>query len=143
MTAGNDEIASNTPATPEYLAAFENDIVGYNYPDRWRTRREVNYALDKAEFPNRRVVATESSGLGGARRQYVLPDAQPVMPTGAGQNGFSPQQVNNAQMQQMMRNMRRASRGIVNSGLIDVEQRWRFAMSYDYEIRDFMWTCID
>ena len=143
VTAGNDEIASNTPATPEYLAAFENDIVGYNYPDRWRTRREVNYALDKAEFPNRRVVATESSGLGGARRQYVLPDAQPVMPTGAGQNGFSPQQVNNAQMQQMMRNMRRASRGIVNSGLIDVEQRWRFAMSYDYVIGDFMWTGID
>ena len=109
VTSGNDEIASNSPTSPEFLAAFENDIVGYNYPDRWRTRREVNYALDKAEFPNRRVVATESSGYGGARRQYFT-----------GRN-----------------------RGIISSGLIDVEQRWRFAMNYDYVIGDFMWTGID
>ena len=143
VTSGNDEIASNSPTSPEFLAAFENDIVGYNYPDRWRTRRELNYAIDKAEFPNRRVVATESSGLGGPRRQYTLPDAQPQRPLGAGQGGFSPQQTNNTQMQQMMRNMRRANRGIISSGLIDVEQRWRFAMNYDYVIGDFMWTGID
>ena len=143
VTAGNDEIASNTPTSPEFLAAFENDIVGYNYPDRWRTRRELNYALDKAEFPNRRVVATESSGYGGARRQYTLPDAQPQRPLGAGPGGFSPQQMNNPQMQQMMRNMRRANRGIINNNLIDTEQRWRFAMNYDYVIGDFMWTGID
>jgi beta-galactosidase len=46
-------------------------------------------------------------------------------------------------MQQMMRNMRRSNRGIISSGLIDVEQRWRFAMNYDYVIGDFMWTGID
>ena len=125
VTAGNDEIASNSPTSPEFLAAFENDIVGYNYPDRWRTRRELNYALDKAEFPNRRVVATESSGYGGARRQYTLP---------------IPSQDNS---QQAARNMRRMSRGIISSNLIDVEQRWRFAMNYDYVIGDFMWTGID
>ena len=55
MLAGNDEIASNTPATPEYLAAFENDIVGYNYPDRWRDRRELMFDIDKAAFPNQPV----------------------------------------------------------------------------------------
>ena len=71
VTAGNDEIASNTPATPEYLAAFENDIVGYNYPDRWRERKELMYAIDKAAFPNRRVVATESGGNGGSRGNYM------------------------------------------------------------------------
>ena len=119
VTAGNDEIASNSPASPEYLAAFENDIVGYNYPDRWRTRRELNYALDKAEFPGRRVVATESSGYGGARRQYSLPGAQ-----------ASP-------------NMRRFNRGLISSGLIDGELRWGFTMNYDYVIGDFMWTGID
>ncbi len=70
VTAGNDEIASNTPATPEYLAAYENDIVGYNYPDRWRERRELMYSIDKAEFPNRRVVATESGGNSGSRGNY-------------------------------------------------------------------------
>ena len=114
VTAGNDEIASNSPASPEFLAAFENDIVGYNYPDRWRTRRELNYALDKAEFPERRVVGTETSGYGGARRQY-----------------------------QIARDSRWGGRGIISSGLIDVEQRWRFAMNYDYVIGDFMWTGID
>ena len=131
VTSGNDEIASNTPISPDFLAAFADDIVGYNYPDRWRERRELMYAIDKAEFPNRRVVATESSGYGGARRQYTLPTAQPAMPTGA------------EQMQQMMRNMRRSNRGIINSNLIDVEQRWRFTLAYDYVIGDFMWTGID
>ena len=131
VTSGNDEIASNTPISPDFLAAFADDIVGYNYPDRWRERRELMYAIDKAEFPNRRVVATESSGYGGARRQYTLPTAQPAIPTGA------------EQMQQMMRNMRRSNRGIINSNLIDVEQRWRFTLAYDYVIGDFMWTGID
>lgn len=123
VTAGNDEIASNNPTSPEYLAAFEDDIIGYNYPDRWRTRRELNYAIDKAEFPGRRVVATESSGYGGARRQYNL----------------FPAQTGDPRMQQMMRR----NRGLISSGLIDVEQRWRFAMNYDYVIGDFMWTGID
>ena len=71
VTSGNDEIASNTPATPEFLAAFENDIVGYNYPDRWRERKELIYSIDKAEFPNRRVVATESGGNSGSRGNYM------------------------------------------------------------------------
>ena len=71
VTSGNDEIASNTPATPEFLAAFENDIVGYNYPDRWRERKELMYSIDKAEFPERRVVATESGGNGGSRGNYA------------------------------------------------------------------------
>ena len=72
VTSGNDEIASNTPATPEFLAAFENDIVGYNYPDRWRERKELMYSIDKREFPNRRVVATEAGGNGGSRGQYAF-----------------------------------------------------------------------
>ena len=92
VTSGNDEIASNSPTSPEFLAAFENDIIGYNYPDRWRTRREVLYAIDKADYPNRRVVATESSGLGGPRRQYQWPGTTPPPQLGAGADGFSPQQ---------------------------------------------------
>ena len=71
VTSGNDEIASNTPATPEFLAAFENDIVGYNYPDRWRDRRELMFDIDKAAFPGRRVVTTEAGGNGGSRGSYM------------------------------------------------------------------------
>ncbi|MBQ5639744.1 MAG: DUF4982 domain-containing protein, partial [Bacteroidales bacterium] len=114
----------NTPATEEYLAEFEDDIVGYNYPDRWRTRRELMYAIDKAAHPERRVVATESSGFGGARRQYFFPDRR-------------------QQATQGQQSRRRISRGIISSNLIDVEERWRFTMNYDYVIGDFMWTGID
>ncbi len=70
VTTGNDQIVSLTPTLPEFLAAFENDIVGYNYPDRWRERRELYYSIDKAEFPERRVVGTETGGVGGARGRY-------------------------------------------------------------------------
>ncbi len=113
VTAGNDRIAALNGATPEYLAAYENEIVGYNYPDRWRERRELVYAVDKAAFPNRRVVATEASGMGGSRG-YSL--------------GNDPDKVT-------------ASYG--GSRLVDVEQRWKFTMLYDYVIGDFMWTGID
>ncbi len=136
VTSGNDEIASNSPTSPEFLSAFENDIIGYNYPDRWRTRREVVYAIDKAAYPNRRVVATESTGLGGPRRQYQWTGTMPPPQLGAGADGFSPQQ------QQPPRQFRR-SRGLISSELIDVEQRWRFTTAYDYVIGDFMWTGID
>ena len=70
VTSGNDNIASNTPATPEFLAEFADDIVGYNYVDRWRTRRELMYSIDKAAFPDRRVVGTETGGNGGSRGDY-------------------------------------------------------------------------
>ncbi len=114
VTAGNDQIAAINGATPEYLAAFENEIVGYNYPDRWRKRRELMYAIDKADFPNRRVVATESSGMGGARGDYNMGnDSTKITALYAG------------------------------SRFVDVEQRWKFTLLYDYVIGDFMWTGID
>lgn len=122
VTSGNDEIASNSPTSPEFLAAFENDIIGYNYPDRWRTRREVLYSIDKTAYPTRRVVATESTGVGGTRREYQFPGAASPSDTG----------------QRFRRNS-----GLISSNLIDVEQRWRFTTAYDYVIGDFMWTGID
>ena len=132
VTSGNDEIASNTPATPEFLAAFENDIVGYNYPDRWRERKELMYAIDKKEFPNRRVVGTETGGYSGSRGSYMIPGLVP--------ENASPAQGN--AMAGMMSFMRRGG-GLISSGLIDVERRWVFNKAYDYVIGDFMWTGID
>ena len=129
VTAGNDNIASNTPATEEYLAAYADDIVGYNYPDRWRTRRELMYALDKAAHPERRVVGTETGGYGGTRGVYNLP-------------GFVPE---NAPAPAGSAPAARFGRfgGLISSGLIDVERRWVFNKAYDYVIGDFMWTGID
>lgn len=124
VTSGNDLIAANEyPTIPEYLTAFENDIIGYNYPDRYRERRQLLYAIDKAEHPDRRIVATETGGLGGGRRQYRLPRRDAAAGTGPFR-GFR-------------------GGGIINSNLIDVEHRWRLTAANDYVIGDFLWTGID
>ncbi len=115
VTAGNNNIAADdNPASEAYLAAFENDIIGYNYPDRWHDRRELYYYLDKQKYPNRRVVATESTGMGGVRGEYDLGD-----------------------------NPDKVQAGYTNGRPIDVEQRWKYTLLYDYVIGDFMWTGID
>jgi len=115
VTAGNDRIAADgNPASEEYLAAFEDEIVGYNYPDRWHERRALYYYPDRQKYPNRRVVATESTGLGGLRGSYNL--------------GDNPDKIHAA---------------YAHGRPIDVEQRWKFTLLHDYVIGDFMWTGID
>lgn len=124
VTSGNDLIAANEyPTLPAYLEAFENDIIGYNYPDRFRNRRELLFSEDKAAFPARRIVTTESSGLGGNRRQYFWPRRE-------------------SENSSKRPSFRRFG-GLIHSQLIDVEQRWRFTNAHDYVIGDFMWTGID
>jgi beta-galactosidase len=71
MTAGCDRIASEPPSNtvrPEFLAQL--DVVGYNYADRWRDRREKYYSIDREMFPHRRVIGTESTSMGGTRGDY-------------------------------------------------------------------------
>ena len=69
MTVGCDQIAAEPRSvTPEFLALL--DIVGYNYVDRWRDRREKYYSTDKLAFPQRLVVGTESGSLRGVRGDY-------------------------------------------------------------------------
>jgi len=115
ITAGNDRIAADdNPASESYLAEYENQIVGYNYPDRWHERRELYYHPDKKKYPNRRVVATESTGMGGMRGAYFLG-----------------------------RNSDKVQASYAHGRIIDVEQRWKFNLLYDYVIGDFMWTGID
>ena len=68
VTCGCDHIASEPPtetARPEFLALL--DVVGYNYVDRWRDRAEKYYSIDRAAFPQRRFIGTESISMGGVR----------------------------------------------------------------------------
>jgi beta-galactosidase len=66
VTAACDQIAAEPKAAP--VAFLEQlDIVGYNYADRWRERRELYYSIDKAAHPNWRMIGTESGGMGGPR----------------------------------------------------------------------------
>src|ERR1035441_478382 len=128
VTAGCDQIASE-PLTnrvrPEFLAQL--DVVGYNYVDRWRDRKEKYYSIDRAAFPQRRVIGTESGSMGGTRGDYraLFP---PSPPSGAARGAAAPAAM-----------MLRGGRG----RNIDVEQLWRFVSTYDYVAGDFMWTGID
>jgi beta-galactosidase len=116
VTAGCDQISAEPRAAPqEFLALL--DVVGYNYVDRWRDRREKYYSIDHAAYPNRKVIGTESSGMGGARGDYrgLVPAAAPATGRG-GRGGF---------------------RGL------DTEQLWKYVRTYDFVSGDFMWTGID
>ncbi|MGC9948097.1 MAG: glycoside hydrolase family 2 TIM barrel-domain containing protein [Bryobacteraceae bacterium] len=132
VTAGCDQIAAEPKAAPvEFLSLL--DVVGYNYADRWRERRELYYSLDKAAHPNWRMIGTESTGMGGQRGDYggmvpaspgqaaVLAAPSAVVPAVGGGRGFG----------------RSAIRGL------DTEQLWKFVRTHDYVAGDFMWTGID
>jgi beta-galactosidase len=119
VTAGCDHIHSepaSEAASPEFLALL--DVVGYNYVDRWRDRREKYYSIDRQAFPQRRFIGTESVAMGGIRGDY--PEISPANVSAA--EGFF-----------------RFSRG----RNVDVEELWKFVSVYDYVAGDFMWTGID
>jgi beta-galactosidase len=117
VTAGCDHIASepaSETARPEFLALL--DVVGYNYVDRWRDRKEKYYSIDRHAFPQRRFVGTESESMGGVRGEY--PDLFP------GNTPPDPFQ-------------------FLRGRNVDVEQLFKFVSTYDYVAGDFMWTGID
>lgn len=112
VTVACDNIAAEPKATPEaFLEKF--DVVGYNYVDRWRDRREKFYSIDRHDHPTRKFIGTESPGLGGVRGAYRLGDEPPI---------FGERSSNNR---------------------IEAEQLQKFVQTYDYVSGDFMWTGID
>jgi beta-galactosidase len=143
VTAACDQIgAEPKPAPVEFLSLL--DVVGYNYADRWRERKELYYSEDKAAHPNWRMIGTESSGMGGPRGDYrgmvppapgqtaaiVAPPA--IAPaTGAGRGGVAGAAGFGG------RGFGRGFRGL------DTEQLWKFVRTHDYVAGDFMWTGID
>jgi beta-galactosidase len=62
VTVACDQIAAEPhSALPEFLA--ELDVVGYNYVNRWRDRRDKYYSIDRHDFPQRRFVGTENGSM--------------------------------------------------------------------------------
>ena len=117
VTVANDRIADvDYPATPQFLEL--QDIVGYNYVDRWLRRRELYYSVDRHDHPEWKMIGTENVGIAGVRGRYTvndLPQAQ------AGRSTFS----------------------LDYGAIIRAEQLWRWTRVNDYVIGDFMWTGID
>jgi beta-galactosidase len=112
VTAACDQIAAEPKAAlPDFLEKL--DVVGYNYVDRWRDRREKFYSIDRHAYPNRRFIGTETTAIYGARGAYDF--GEPANPFfGRGPNN-----------------------------LIEVEQLQRFIQTYDYVSGDFIWAGID
>jgi beta-galactosidase len=112
VTVACDNIASEPKvALPEFLEKL--DVVGYNYVDRWRDRREKYYSIDRQAHPKRRFIGTESSALYGARGVYAVDQRNSLF-------------------------FERAS-----NTLIEVEQLQKFIQTYDYVSGDFIWVGID
>ena len=119
VTAGCDRIASDPPsntALPEFLALL--DVVGYNYMDRWHDRANKYLSIDRHDYPNRRFIGTESSGMGAVRGDY---------------SGLFPGEGSPVR------------HSVLYEGNVDIniEEQWKFVSTYDYVSGDFMWTGID
>lgn len=70
VTTGNDGIAADGGSTK--LAFLEaEDIVGYNYVDRWHERRELYYGLDHFDHPGWKMIGTESEALRNAPEDSI------------------------------------------------------------------------
>lgn len=113
VTTGNDNIAAEgRPATLAFLNAL--DIVGYNYVDRWRERRELFAEQDRHDHPDWKMIGTESGTIFQSfDEQYSL--------------GNDP----------------RVVRPNYTSGMLSAERLWKWVELRDYFSGNFMWTGID
>lgn len=157
VTVGCDRIESeplSNRARPEFLALL--DVVGYNYVDRWRDRIEKYYSIDKAAFPHRKVIGTESGSMGGVRGSYAG-----LVPGGASAAVAVPGPAGAAGVAAPGRGGAAAAPGGAAPGRggamggffgfgrgggrpnVNIEQLWKFVATYDYVAGDHMWTGID
>ncbi len=116
VTQANDRIAAGDgPAKLPFLEM--QDIVGYNYVDRWSERRELYYSIDRHDHPNWKMIGTENVSVPGIRGQYTLQADQSEKRPGRSRD--------------------------YRINMIEAEQLWKFTAVHDYVIGDFMWTGID
>jgi len=125
VTAAMDNIFNQHGQAPVAFSSLL-DIVGYNYVDRWGTRRETQYADDREHFPNRKFVGTEDTSVRGTRGEYRF---GPMLGGGfiAGRivPGVGPEGA------------------LYVADPIRAASLWRFVATHDYVIGDFAWTGFD
>ncbi|HEY4323544.1 MAG TPA: glycoside hydrolase family 2 TIM barrel-domain containing protein [Mucilaginibacter sp.] len=79
VTTANDDIAADNGSTKlEFMEA--EDIVGYNYVDRWHERRELFYSIDHADYPNWKMIGTEDDAVRNAPEYSLGKNANTVTP---------------------------------------------------------------
>jgi len=116
VTQANDRIAAGDgPAKLPFLEL--QDIVGYNYVDRWNERRELYYSIDRHDHSDWKMIGTENISVGDIRGQYSIERDLPERGPGRSRD--------------------------YRLGMIQAEQLWKFTLVNDYVVGDFMWTGID
>jgi beta-galactosidase len=113
VTTGNDRIvADSQPTTLAFLNA--EDVVGYNYVDRWHKRRELFAEQDRHDHPGWKMIGTESGSIFQSfDERYSLGDDSAVV------------------------------RPNYTSGMLQAERLWKWVTLRDYFAGNFMWTGID
>jgi beta-galactosidase len=125
VTTAMDNIFNQLGEAPDAFTS-RLDIVGYNYVDRWGSRRETQYGDDREKYKGRRFLGTEETGVSGTRGEY---------PTGSllDDNDSDDQLV--------------LGKGPTGPLYVAATQRasslWRFAATHDYVIGEFIWTGFD
>lgn len=104
------------------------DVVGYNYVDRWGSRRETHYADDRVLFPERKFIGTENASVRGVRGDYR----------------FGPLLMSNQADPRTRRRARSGPEGALYAGdSLRAASLWRFVATRDYVAGDFAWTGFD
>lgn len=125
VTAAMDNIFNQNGPAPEAFTE-QLDIVGYNYVDRWGSRRETHYADDRHAHPQRKFIGTENTSARGVRGDYRFgPLLGGGFRAGRIEPGYGPE----------------GAQYLSNS--IPAASLWRFVATHDYVIGDFAWTGID
>lgn len=113
VTTGNDHIYADDGATSAAFLSAE-DVVGYNYVDRWHERREIFAEPDRHDHPEWKMIGTESSpAFNTFDGRYSLGNDSAVV------------------------------RPNYTTGMIQAERLWKWVAMHDYFAGDFMWTGID
>ncbi|PYP20305.1 MAG: hypothetical protein DMD54_01040 [Gemmatimonadetes bacterium] len=113
VTTGNDQIhADGHPALEAFLSA--EDVVGYNYVDRWHERREVFAEQDRHDHPDWKMVGTESGSIFQSFDERYSLGSDSTVP-----------------------------RPNYTTGMLQVERLWKWITTRDYFAGDFMWTGVD
>ncbi len=125
VTAAMDNIFNQHGQAPTAFSGLL-DVVGYNYADRWGTRRETHYADDREQFPNRKFVGTEVTSARGVRGDYRF---GPMLGGGFANGKIEP------------------AYGPVGAlyvtEALHAAALWRFVATHDYITGDFAWTGFD
>lgn len=79
VTTANDDIAADNAQT-KLAFMNEEDIVGYNYANRWHERRELYYSIDHFDHPNWKMIGTESGPVRNAPFYSLGTDKSKVRP---------------------------------------------------------------